>query len=226
MPVFFADFGHVRDWPGIWSPNTVRVAGRGGTDGENGGPAGGQDHGGSGGVRCAGAHGAAGGSGGAWPGGLAAGRGRPGSRPAFWQYTSTGTVNGIHTPGNTDLDQLNPGRIPLLDPGSQRGVTGSSVHLQAKPADPVTGVTLSFSATGLPPGTSISASGLITGKPSTPGTYRPTVRATDGHGHFGAVSFGWTVRDSKDPDGPKLIFTPEEWAAFTSSVRTGALGRT
>jgi Domain of unknown function (DUF397) len=27
------------------------------------------------------------------------------------------------------------------------------------------------------------------------------------------------VRDSKDPDGPKLIFTPEAWSAFTASLR-------
>ena len=27
------------------------------------------------------------------------------------------------------------------------------------------------------------------------------------------------VRDSKDPDGPKLAFTPEEWKAFTSAVK-------
>ena len=30
------------------------------------------------------------------------------------------------------------------------------------------------------------------------------------------------VRDSKDPDGPKLIFTPAAWAAFTAKIRTGA----
>src|SRR5947209_79221 len=28
------------------------------------------------------------------------------------------------------------------------------------------------------------------------------------------------VRDSKDPDGPKLIFTPADWAAFTQALRT------
>jgi hypothetical protein len=27
------------------------------------------------------------------------------------------------------------------------------------------------------------------------------------------------VRDSNDPGGPKLVFTPEQWAAFTSLVR-------
>jgi hypothetical protein len=27
------------------------------------------------------------------------------------------------------------------------------------------------------------------------------------------------VRDSKDPDGPKLVFTPDEWSAFTAEIR-------
>lgn len=29
------------------------------------------------------------------------------------------------------------------------------------------------------------------------------------------------VRDSKDPDGPKLAFAPGEWAAFTAGVKAG-----
>ncbi len=29
------------------------------------------------------------------------------------------------------------------------------------------------------------------------------------------------VRDSKDPDGPKLIFTPDEWRAFAAGIRSG-----
>jgi Domain of unknown function (DUF397) len=31
------------------------------------------------------------------------------------------------------------------------------------------------------------------------------------------------VRDSKDPDGPMLRFTADEWQAFLSAVRTGRL---
>ncbi|MPZ67569.1 MAG: DUF397 domain-containing protein [Pseudonocardiaceae bacterium] len=34
------------------------------------------------------------------------------------------------------------------------------------------------------------------------------------HGHR-------AVRDSKDANGPALIFTPGEWSAFTASVRAG-----
>jgi hypothetical protein len=29
------------------------------------------------------------------------------------------------------------------------------------------------------------------------------------------------VRDSKNPDGPKLIFTPDEWHAFVAGVKDG-----
>jgi Domain of unknown function (DUF397) len=29
------------------------------------------------------------------------------------------------------------------------------------------------------------------------------------------------VRDSKDPDGPTLTFTPDEWVAFTAGIKTG-----
>jgi hypothetical protein len=29
------------------------------------------------------------------------------------------------------------------------------------------------------------------------------------------------VRDSKDPDGPLLTLTPEDWRAFTGRVQTG-----
>lgn len=29
------------------------------------------------------------------------------------------------------------------------------------------------------------------------------------------------VRDSKNPDGPKLIFTPDEWQRFAGRIRTG-----
>lgn len=32
------------------------------------------------------------------------------------------------------------------------------------------------------------------------------------------------VRDSKNPDGPKLTFAPKTWRAFTSGVKAGRFG--
>ncbi|WP_326637552.1 DUF397 domain-containing protein [Streptosporangium sp. NBC_01755] len=29
------------------------------------------------------------------------------------------------------------------------------------------------------------------------------------------------VRDSKDPNGPKLLFTPTEWRTFVGGIKTG-----
>ncbi|MET8339711.1 DUF397 domain-containing protein [Streptosporangium canum] len=34
-------------------------------------------------------------------------------------------------------------------------------------------------------------------------------------------SGGRAVRDSKDPDGPMLRFTPDEWQAFINGVKDG-----
>ena len=30
------------------------------------------------------------------------------------------------------------------------------------------------------------------------------------------------VRDSKDPEGPKLVFAPATWQTFTAAVKAGA----
>ncbi len=126
---------------------------------------------------------------------------------AFWQYTSTGTVTGINDAGHTDLDQLNPGMLPLLNPGARYYRAGSPVDLRVNPADPVAGQVLSFSGTGFPPGVAISGTGQITGWPVTPGTYAATVTASDGQGLTGSVSFTWTVTMPPDagPAGPVLL---------------------
>ena len=35
---------------------------------------------------------------------------------------------------------------------------------------------------------------------------------------------GTAVRDSKDPAGPVLMFTPAAWSAWTAGVRSGQFG--
>jgi hypothetical protein len=35
------------------------------------------------------------------------------------------------------------------------------------------------------------------------------------------VPGGVAVRDSKDPDGPRLLFTPAGWQAFTARLKAG-----
>lgn len=41
----------------------------------------------------------------------------------------------------------------------------------------------------------------------------------DGPGHKAGQADLVAVRDSKDPEGPKLFFTPAEWDAFVNGVK-------
>jgi GH25 family lysozyme M1 (1,4-beta-N-acetylmuramidase) len=115
------------------------------------------------------------------------------SHYSFWQYSSVGDVPGINAPGDTDLDQLNPAMIPLLDPGPQVSAAGGTADLQIQSADPISGQQLSFSAAGLPVGASISATGLITGWPVAAGNFDALVSASDSTGRSGSVSYPWAV---------------------------------
>jgi GH25 family lysozyme M1 (1,4-beta-N-acetylmuramidase) len=121
---------------------------------------------------------------------------------ASWQYSSTGTVPGISA--QVDLDQANPAVLALLDPGNKKQTTGDPVGLQMQQAIPAPGQTVSFTATGLPPGVSISPAGRITGWLKTAGSYSVTVRASSSAGITGSASFGWSgaVTPNAGPTGP------------------------
>jgi Putative Ig domain len=69
---------------------------------------------------------------------------------------------------------------------------GDTVSLQITCTDSA-GQALTYSGTGLPPGLVVSSGGLITGTPTTAGTYSVTVTATDTSGISGSCSFTWTV---------------------------------
>ncbi len=83
--------------------------------------------------------------------------------------------------------------VTVTSPGSQTSTAGTAVSKQINAADSAAGQTLTFSAGGLPAGLSISSSGLITGTPTTAGSFNVTVTATDATGASGSASFGWTV---------------------------------
>jgi hypothetical protein len=84
--------------------------------------------------------------------------------------------------------------VTVTNPGSQASTAGQAASLQIKATDSASGQSLAYSATGLPPGLSIgSASGLISGTPTTAGTYSVTVTADDTTGASGSASFSWTV---------------------------------
>ncbi len=132
----------------------------------------------------------------------------------FWNSSSnawaTATGNyGIEV-GDSDSNLPLTGTLPVgsgqlgqpvtvTNPGPQEGLAGTAVSVPVSASDSTSAQTLSFSATGLPAGTSISAAnGTITGTPATPGTATVTVTARDGTGAFAATSFVWTIEPASD----------------------------
>ena len=109
----------------------------------------------------------------------------------YWQYADTGRVAGIDNgAASTDLDQLNPALLSLLNPGDQQDTAGAQitpVRLHASQG-------VNYSAAGLPAGLAIDANtGQITGTaPAAVGTSQVTVTATNpGTGAHRAVTFTW-----------------------------------
>lgn len=122
----------------------------------------------------------------------------------IWQYSSSGTVSGFAKGVNVDLDQANPAILSLLNPGGTKQTVGDPVGMQITQAIPAPGQTVSYTATGLPKGASISTAGQITGWLKTAGSYPVTVSGSSSAGTTGSVSFTWTVAAAPNagPTGP------------------------
>jgi hypothetical protein len=112
--------------------------------------------------------------------------------------TSTVTVNATDNTGVTGSAtftwQVISNAITIASPGTQTAMTGRNVTpLTITAADSEPGQALSYTATGLPRGLSISPAGVISGKPSRLQYAAVTVTATDSTGASGSVKFTWRV---------------------------------
>ena len=103
---------------------------------------------------------------------------------------SAGAGGGVTLTWNVDnLSQTAPNTQ-----NCNTGVALSPLQVPAATYDTTGGNSVTYSATGLPPGVSISSSGSITGTATTPGTYSPTITATDSEGLSAtSPSFTWLV---------------------------------
>jgi hypothetical protein len=118
--------------------------------------------------------------------------------------------------------------VTVTNPGSQSWTVGTAASLQVQATDSASGQTLTYSATGLPAGLSISSSGLISGTPTASGTGSATVTAKDTTGASGSATFTWTVSaagtgctgQSNTPNfGPNVyIFNPSESATTINNT--------
>ncbi len=121
-----------------------------------------------------------------------------GTVTAAGSYTPTVSVSDGQDSDSTSfqwtVDPAPPLNQPpqIVNPGDQNHAEGDSVSLAISASDP-DGDTLTFSATGLPPGLSIdTGTGLIDGNTIQAGSYNVTVTVSDGAEQASAV-FGWDV---------------------------------
>ncbi len=88
----------------------------------------------------------------------------------------------------------------IIDPGPRQGIVGEVLSLSLVGTD-ADGDALTFSASGLPPGLNMTASGVISGVPSAVGSFQSTVSAFDGFASSANVSLSWTIGE---PAGPAI----------------------
>jgi GH25 family lysozyme M1 (1,4-beta-N-acetylmuramidase) len=121
----------------------------------------------------------------------------------YWQYTSGGTVAGVPGAQATDLDVFSFSAVGLMDPGSQSARAGARVSLAVTSLGAACGETLAYSASGLPPGLSVSKGGTISGTikgtgatavaPGKSVTYRVTLSVKNAAAATAAAAFTWKV---------------------------------
>jgi serine protease len=116
--------------------------------------------------------------------------------------------------------------VSVTNPGSQTSTVGTAVSLQINASDSG-GATLTYSASGLPAGLSISSSsGLISGTPTTASTYSTTVTAKDSTGASGSASFTWTVNPSGGGGGNAIVNGGFESGSLTGWTTSGVTSDT
>jgi YVTN family beta-propeller protein len=98
----------------------------------------------------------------------------------------------------------NPSVTPVLaNPGPQSGDAGVAVNLALSATDP-NGDTLTYAASGLPPGLAVNATtGVISGTPGTSGSFNVVVTASDGI-NADSENFTWTINSGP----PFVLQTP------------------
>ena len=131
--------------------------------------------------------------------------------------------------GGQEISAPLPNGAPTIgNPGAQSGTIGVALDLAIAAGDP-NGDTLTFSAAGLPAGLNIStATGHITGTPTTASASSVTVSVSDGALGASAV-FTWTIVTPADTTAPSVPGTfsltkvngwPRvSWTASTDNVR-------
>ena len=109
--------------------------------------------------------------------------------------------------------------VAVTSPQNQLSTQGTAISpLQISATDSASSQTLSFSATGLPAGLSISPAGVISGTPTAAVLNQSvTVTATDTTGATGSASFTWTVNAPLGINNTVTVTNPGNQTSTTGS---------
>ncbi|MEC3979957.1 C1 family peptidase [Amycolatopsis sp. H20-H5] len=119
-----------------------------------------------------------------------------------WKFV-TNQIEEAHAVGKLVADGPTPdpgpgptpgGTVSVTSPGDQWGFRGNplfqTIQVSGNASD---GGALTYSASGLPAGLSISSSGMISGTPTAGGTFAVTVTAKESNGTSGSASFSFQI---------------------------------
>ena len=112
-------------------------------------------------------------------------------------------------------------KVTITASSAQFGQVGAAAQLAIAAADSG-GLTLTYTATGLPSGLTINPStGVISGTPRQASNASVTVSASDGHGGSASSAFDWTIAPSPRVTHAKLTKIPGKMAKALAGGHDG-----
>jgi hypothetical protein len=125
-------------------------------------------------------------------------------------------ASGLGTPSAPSLAPALCGDlVSVAAPGSQSTPAGAQASLQLS-ATSSAGTPVTYGASNLPLGLAVNSStGVISGMPSTPGTWRVTADATDTSGSVGDASFTWVINSSGTTTSSPVVPPPSSKVTIT-----------
>ena len=123
-------------------------------------------------------------------------------------HVTVTATDGAGYSGSTSFTWTITNVVGVTGPGAQTDVSGTDITPVAVPGtDSSSSAVLTFSDGGtLPPGLSVDQStGIVSGSPSTAGTYEVTITVSDTGSYSASTTFSWTITNTVSVENPGTL---------------------